>query len=97
MSKIIFTDDNFFIGQVGSDEIIFTKTEAKVLQSLVSTGRKSRAELLVETQNVPVEIADKFETRSLDVTVMRLRKKLPEGTINSIRGYGYTITGVEVR
>jgi DNA-binding response OmpR family regulator len=80
---------------VDDEELILTKTEAAVLYQL-TTGPKSRADLLVETQRVPREIAHNFSTRSLDMTVSRLRKTLGKHRIKSIRGVGYILQDIEV-
>lgn len=69
-----------------------TKKEQMVYDLLLDNVTLSRTEILVQAFGVHPEVAPRLATRSVDVTVGRLRKKLPESfQIESVRGIGYRL------
>jgi|APSaa5957512535_1039671.scaffolds.fasta_scaffold256356_2 DNA-binding response OmpR family regulator len=71
-----------------------TNTEVRMLYALMERRSMSRSELLQEVWGFPKDFADKAKTRTLDVHVGRLRRKM-EGKMQIIARYGigYTLTG----
>lgn len=74
-------------------ELKLTPTEFRLLKTLLERrGRtQTRRQLLEEAWKVDAEVADRIQTRTVDMHVRRLRSKL--GTagdlIETVRGFGY--------
>ena len=75
------------------DELQLTPTEFRLLKTLLERrGRtQTRRQLLEEAWKVDSEVADRIQTRTVDMHVRRLRSKLgPAGDlIETVRGFGY--------
>lgn len=75
------------------EELHLTPTEFKLLRALLERpGRtQSRQQLLERAWSVEAHIADRIQTRTVDMHVRRLRTKLgPVGDwIETVRGFGY--------
>ena len=78
---------------LGGEELKLTPTEFRLLKTLLERrGRtQTRRQLLEEAWKVDAEVADRIQTRTVDMHVRRLRSKL--GTagdlIETVRGFGY--------
>jgi len=77
----------------GEVEIQLTPTEFRLLQALLEQpGRTlSRTQLLQRAWEVDGTVAERLQTRTVDMHVRRLRTKLgPEGeALETVRGFGY--------
>lgn len=67
-----------------------TKRETKVFDTLLDNVVTTKETLLEKAFGVHPEMVSKIQTRSVDVTVSRLRKKIPF-TIETVRGVGYRL------
>jgi two-component system, OmpR family, phosphate regulon response regulator PhoB len=78
--------------RVGSNTVVFTATEFRLLSLLVQRkGRvQSREQLLTNVWNYDQEM----ETRTVDTHIRRIREKLGDAgsVIETIRGVGYRVT-----
>lgn len=76
-------------------ELNLTPTEFRLLQALLERrGRtQSRRQLLERAWDVESEVADRIQTRTVDMHVRRLRAKLGRvgDWVETIRGFGYRI------
>lgn len=76
-------------------EVNLTPTEFRLLQALLERrGRtQSRRQLLERAWDVESDIADRIQTRTVDMHVRRLRAKLGEvgDWIETVRGFGYRL------
>jgi len=74
-------------------ELNLTPTEFRLLKTLLERrGRtQTRRQLLEEAWKVDAEVADRIQTRTVDMHVRRLRSKLGEAgdLIETVRGFGY--------
>ena len=74
-------------------ELALTPTEFRLLQALLERkGRTmSRRQLLEKAWDVRTEIADRLQTRTVDMHVRRLRSKLGAvgPWVETVRGFGY--------
>jgi DNA-binding response OmpR family regulator len=71
-----------------------TKKESKVYEALKTAQIVTRPMLLNMVWGYPMDLAEKLvgKTRQVDMTVSRLKRKLPEGqTIETRHGIGYTL------
>ena len=77
------------------EELSLTPTEFRLLQALMERrGRtQSRRQLLERAWDVEAEVADRIQTRTVDMHVRRLRGKLgPVGDwVETVRGFGYRL------
>jgi len=77
------------------EELHLTPTEFRLLQSLVERkGRtQSRQQLLERAWSVESHIADRIQTRTVDMHVRRLRGKVGRvgDWIETVRGFGYRL------
>ena len=77
------------------EELKRTPTEFRLLRALIERhGRtQSRKQLLEKAWSVESRVADRVQTRTVDMHVRRLRGKLGEvgGWIQTIRGFGYRL------
>ena len=77
------------------EELNLTPTEFRLLQALLERrGRtQSRRQLLERAWDVESEVADRIQTRTVDMHVRRLRSKLGElgDWIETVRGFGYRL------
>jgi two-component system, OmpR family, phosphate regulon response regulator PhoB len=77
------------------EEIHLTPTEFRLLQSLLERkGRtQSRQQLLERVWSVEAQIADRIQTRTVDMHVRRLRGKVGRvgDWIETVRGFGYRL------
>jgi two-component system phosphate regulon response regulator PhoB len=77
------------------EELDLTPTEFRLLQALMERrGRtQSRRQLLEKAWDVEADIADRLQTRTVDMHVRRLRAKLgPAGDwVETVRGFGYRL------
>ena len=77
------------------EELKLTPTEFRLLRALIERhGRtQSRKQLLEKAWSVESRVADRVQTRTVDMHVRRLRGKLGEvgGWIQTIRGFGYRL------
>lgn len=77
------------------EELSLTPTEFRLLQALMERrGRtQSRRQLLERAWDVESEVADRIQTRTVDMHVRRLRTKLgPVGDwVETVRGFGYRL------
>jgi len=77
------------------EELSLTPTEFRLLQALLERrGRtQSRQQLLEKAWEVEARVADRIQTRTVDMHVRRLRSKLGEvgGWIQTVRGFGYRL------
>ena len=77
------------------EELTLTPTEFRLLQALLERpGRtQSRRQLLERAWDVESRIADRIQTRTVDMNVRRLRAKLgPLGAwVETVRGFGYRL------
>ena len=71
-----------------------TKTEIQLaLRLIASTGKVvTRETLLEDVWGLSPKVIDRIQTRTVDMTVARLRKKLEDlYTVQTVRGFGYKI------
>jgi two-component system phosphate regulon response regulator PhoB len=72
-----------------------TPTEFRLLQTLMERrGRpQSRRQLLEKAWDVEAEVADRIQTRTVDMHVRRLRAKLGVAGdwVETVRGFGYRL------
>jgi two-component system, OmpR family, phosphate regulon response regulator PhoB len=77
------------------EELSLTPTEFRLLQALMERrGRtQSRRQLLERAWDVESDVADRIQTRTVDMHVRRLRTKLgPVGDwVETVRGFGYRL------
>ncbi len=75
------------------EELTLTPTEFRLLQALMEReGRtQSREQLLERAWDVDSVVADRIQTRTVDMHVRRLRSKLGEVAewVETVRGFGY--------
>jgi len=80
---------------VDGDEIHLTPTEFRLLQTLAEReGRtQSRKRLLERAWDVDAGLADRLQTRTVDMHVRRVREKLGEHAemLETVRGFGYRL------
>ena len=80
---------------LGGKELSLTPTEFRLLEALLKRqGRtQSRRQLLEKAWDVESEVADRIQTRTVDMHVRRLRSKLGDkgDWIETVRGFGYLI------
>ncbi|TVP54721.1 MAG: DNA-binding response regulator [Gemmatimonadales bacterium] len=76
-------------------ELNLTPTEFRLLQALLERrGRtQSRRQLLERAWDVESEVADRIQTRTVDMHVRRLRSKLGDlgDWVETVRGFGYRL------
>lgn len=69
-----------------------TKKERAVFDLLLDRTTVSREDMLVHVWGIPLDVAPMFKTRTVDMTVSRLKRKLPESMeIKNVRGFGYRL------
>jgi two-component system phosphate regulon response regulator PhoB len=77
------------------EELNLTPTEFRLLQTLMERrGRtQSRRQLLEKAWDVEAEVADRIQTRTVDMHVRRLRAKLGVAGdwVETVRGFGYRL------
>jgi two-component system, OmpR family, phosphate regulon response regulator PhoB len=77
------------------EELNLTPTEFRLLQALMERrGRtQSRRQLLERAWDVESEVAERIQTRTVDMHIRRLRAKLgPVGDwVETVRGFGYRL------
>jgi two-component system phosphate regulon response regulator PhoB len=77
------------------DEISLTPTEFRLLQALLERrGRtQSRRQLLEKAWDVESDVADRIQTRTVDMHVRRLRSKMGRcgDWVETVRGFGYRL------
>jgi two-component system, OmpR family, phosphate regulon response regulator PhoB len=77
------------------EELNLTPTEFRLLQALLERrGRtQSRRQLLERAWDVESEVAERIQTRTVDMHIRRLRAKLgPVGDwVETVRGFGYRL------
>ena len=80
-------------------QLNLTPTEFRLLQALMERqGRtQSRRQLLERAWDVEADIADRIQTRTVDMHVRRLRAKLGAlgDWIETVRGFGYRLKAAE--
>lgn len=80
---------------LSAEELTLTPTEFRLLQALIERrGRtQSRRQLLERAWDVESEVAERIQTRTVDMHVRRLRTKLGEvgDWIETVRGFGYRL------
>ncbi|HEX9886497.1 MAG TPA: response regulator transcription factor [Longimicrobiales bacterium] len=80
---------------IDGEELNLTPTEFRLLQALLERrGRtQSRRQLLEKAWDVESDIADRIQTRTVDMHVRRLRAKLGDvgDWIETVRGFGYRL------
>jgi two-component system, OmpR family, phosphate regulon response regulator PhoB len=80
---------------MNGEELNLTPTEFRLLQALLERrGRtQSRRQLLERAWDVESEIAERIQTRTVDMHVRRLRSKLGAigDWVETVRGFGYRI------
>lgn len=85
----------------GDEEIQLTPTEFRLLQALLEKpGRTlSRSQLLERAWEVDGRVAERLQTRTVDMHVRRLRTKLGDqgDALETVRGFGYRFTAPEER
>ncbi len=81
--------------RLNGDELNLTPTEFRLLQALLERrGRtQSRRQLLERAWDVEAEVADRIQTRTVDMHIRRLRGKLGEvgDWVETVRGFGYRL------
>ena len=81
---------------VGGDHVSLTPTEFRLLRALLERPERtfSRRELLEKAWDVEADVADRLETRTVDMHVRRLRGKLGTAgeAIQTVRGFGYRLS-----
>ncbi|CAN5767947.1 response regulator transcription factor [soil metagenome] len=77
------------------EELSLTPTEFRLLQALMERrGRtQSRRQLLERAWDVESEVADRIQTRTVDMHIRRLRSKLGVvgDWVETVRGFGYRL------
>jgi len=77
------------------EELVITPTEFRLLRALMQRkGRtQSRRQLLEEAWDVDSEVAERIQTRTVDMHIRRLRGKLGDvgDWIETVRGFGYRL------
>jgi two-component system, OmpR family, phosphate regulon response regulator PhoB len=77
------------------EELSLTPTEFRLLQALMERrGRtQSRRQLLERAWDVESDVADRIQTRTVDMHIRRLRSKLGEvgDWVETVRGFGYRL------
>ncbi|GIS79957.1 MAG: DNA-binding response regulator [Gammaproteobacteria bacterium] len=80
---------------VAGEDVSLTPTEFRLLRSLLESRERtlSRRQLLEKAWDVEADVSDRFETRTVDMHVQRLRAKLGEAgdSIQTVRGFGYRL------
>lgn len=80
---------------VDGEEVHLTPTEFRLLRTLAErAGRtQSRKRLLENAWDVDASLADRLQTRTVDMHVRRLRGKLGEHAdlVETVRGFGYRL------
>jgi two-component system, OmpR family, phosphate regulon response regulator PhoB len=88
-------DVNAHLATLHGEELALTPTEFRLLQALVERrGRtQSRRQLLSRAWDLESEVADRIQTRTVDMHVRRLRSKLGEvgDWVETVRGFGYRL------
>jgi two-component system, OmpR family, phosphate regulon response regulator PhoB len=83
------------LATLDGEELALTPTEFRLLQALLERrGRtQSRRQLLEKAWDVESDVADRIQTRTVDMHIRRLRTKLGEvgEWIETIRGFGYRL------
>jgi two-component system phosphate regulon response regulator PhoB len=83
------------LATLDGEELALTPTEFRLLQALLERrGRtQSRRQLLEKAWDVESEVADRIQTRTVDMHIRRLRTKLGVvgDWIETIRGFGYRL------
>lgn len=81
--------------RMDGDELNLTPTEFRLLQALLERrGRtQSRRQLLERAWDVEADVADRIQTRTVDMHVRRLRGKLGAvgDWVETVRGFGYRL------
>lgn len=67
-----------------------TKKEQKVFDLLLQHEVTHKSTLMTEVWRVHPDLVKKIQTRTVDMTIARLRKKIPF-TIETVRGIGYRL------
>ncbi len=84
---------------LNDEELSLTPTEFRLLQALMEQpGRtQSRRQLLERAWDVEADISDRLQTRTVDMHIRRLRKKLGSigDRIETVRGFGYRLRAAE--
>ncbi len=77
------------------EELNLTPTEFRLLQALMERrGRtQSRRQLLERAWDVEADVADRIQTRTVDMHIRRLRNKLGDlgDWVETVRGFGYRL------
>jgi two-component system, OmpR family, phosphate regulon response regulator PhoB len=80
---------------MNGEELALTPTEFRLLQALMERrGRtQSRRQLLERAWDVESEVAERIQTRTVDMHVRRLRSKLGRvgDWVETVRGFGYRL------
>ncbi|TVP43946.1 MAG: DNA-binding response regulator [Gemmatimonadales bacterium] len=80
---------------MNGEELSLTPTEFRLLQALMERrGRtQSRRQLLERAWDVESDVADRIQTRTVDMHIRRLRSKLGEvgDWVETVRGFGYRL------
>ncbi|TVP75529.1 MAG: DNA-binding response regulator [Gemmatimonadales bacterium] len=81
--------------RMGGEQLNLTPTEFRLLQTLLERrGRtQSRRQLLERAWDVESDVAERIQTRTVDMHIRRLRSKLGElgDAIETVRGFGYRL------
>lgn len=67
-----------------------TKKEHRLFDLLLDHEVLTRETALVELDGVPEDLAPRIKTRSVDMTISRIRRKIPF-TIETVRGVGFRL------
>ncbi len=88
-------DPSCHLALIDGEEMSLTPTEFKLLQTLVErVGRtQSRQQLLERAWELDADVADRIQTRTVDMHVRRLRAKLGRcgEWLETVRGFGYRL------
>ncbi|TVR59797.1 MAG: DNA-binding response regulator, partial [Gemmatimonadales bacterium] len=83
------------LATMDGEELSLTPTEFRLLQTLMERkGRtQSRKQLLERAWEVDSNVAERIQTRTVDMHVRRLRTKLGEygDWVETVRGFGYRL------
>lgn len=83
------------LATLSGEELALTPTEFRLLQTLMERkGRtQSRKQLLERAWEVDANVAERIQTRTVDMHVRRLRAKLGEygDWVETVRGFGYRL------
>jgi len=86
-------DLNAHVVALAGEELALTPTEFRLLQVLVERrGRtQSREQLLQRAWDLDAQVAERIQTRTVDMHVRRLRSKLGPCSdwLETVRGFGY--------